>query len=72
MIQHIKYLSGKPNTFGTHIPVGDLNLKFSLDEKNISGYQRELNLENAITTVTLNPVVPLIKENIFVPTRIAY
>ncbi len=48
----IKYLSGKPNTFGTHIPVGDLNLKFNLDEKSISEYRRELNLENAITTVT--------------------
>ena len=47
-----KYLSGKPNTFGTHLPVGDLNLKFNLDEKSISEYRRELNLENAITTVT--------------------
>ena len=34
------------------MPVGDLNLKFNLDEKSISEYRRELNLENAITTVT--------------------
>jgi alpha-L-fucosidase 2 len=47
-----KYLSGKPNSFGTHIPVGDLNLKFNIDEKDISDYRRELNLEDAITTVT--------------------
>jgi alpha-L-fucosidase 2 len=50
--QAIKYLSGKPNTFGTHIPVGDLNLKFNYGEKEISEYQRELNIENAITTVS--------------------
>jgi alpha-L-fucosidase 2 len=47
-----KYLSGKPNTFGTHIPVGDLNLDFNYDETNLSDYNRELNLENAITTVS--------------------
>jgi alpha-L-fucosidase 2 len=47
-----KYLSGRPNTFGTHIPVGDLNLKFDYNEANVSDYMRELNLENAITTVS--------------------
>ena len=48
----IKYLSGKPNTFGTHIPVGDLKLNFNYDETNVSSYKRELDLETAITTVS--------------------
>ena len=48
----VKYLSGRPNTFGTHIPVGDLNLGFSFDENKATEYKRELNLENAITTVS--------------------
>src|ERR1035437_7145143 len=48
----IKYLSGKPNTFGTHIPVGDLKLSFNYNETNVSDYKRELNLENAITTIS--------------------
>ena len=47
-----RYLSGKPNTFGTHLPVGDLNLKFKIDKDDITEYHRELNLENAITTVS--------------------
>jgi alpha-L-fucosidase 2 len=48
----INYLSGKPNTFGTHIPVGDLKLNFNHNETGVSDYRRELNLENAITTVS--------------------
>lgn len=48
----IKYLSGKPNTFGTHLPVGDLKLSFNHNEANALAYRRELNLENAITTVS--------------------
>jgi alpha-L-fucosidase 2 len=47
-----KYLSGRPNTYGTHIPVGDLNLKFAANEKKVSDYRRVLNLENAITSVS--------------------
>lgn len=50
--QAIKYLSGKPNTFGTHLPVGDLNLNFNHNETDVSDYKRELNLESAITTIS--------------------
>jgi alpha-L-fucosidase 2 len=50
----LKYLSGKPHTFGTHMPVGDLNLKFGFNERMVSDYHRELNLENAITTVSFH------------------
>jgi len=48
----IKAFSGKPNTFGTHIPVGELKLNFDCDTSNISEYKRDLNLENAIATVS--------------------
>ncbi len=44
------YLSGTPHSFGTHLPVGDLKIKFGHTE-NVKDYKRELNLENAITTV---------------------
>ena len=68
----LKYLSGKPNTFGTDMPVGDLNLKFNLDEKNISEYRRELNLENAVTTVDFKAGDVNHRRDIVVLTRIAY
>lgn len=45
-----QYLSGTPHSFGTHLPVGDLKIKFGHTE-NVTDYKRELNLENAITTV---------------------
>jgi hypothetical protein len=41
-----------PNTVGTHIPVGYLNINFNIDEKKVSDYRRELNLENSITSVS--------------------
>jgi alpha-L-fucosidase 2 len=47
-----KYLSGKPNTYGTHLPVGDLNLKFTHDLSKVIGYKRELDIRNAIHTVS--------------------
>lgn len=47
-----RYLAGYPNSFGTHLPVGDLNLKFHHDTSRISDYHRQLDLTNALTTVT--------------------
>lgn len=50
-IQARRYLSGKPNTFGTHIPVGDIALMFHDDATKATEYRREVNIENAVTTV---------------------
>jgi len=47
-----RYLSGKPHSFGTHLPVGDLKFNFSLSGKQISDYKRSLNIENALSTIT--------------------
>lgn len=45
-----QFLSGRPNSFGTHLPVGDLKICFDHPEE-VSGYMREVNIENAVTSV---------------------
>lgn len=49
-----EYLSGTPHSFGSHVPLGDMKINFKYPQGNISDYKRELNLENAINTVTFN------------------
>ncbi len=44
-------LVGSPHSYGTHLPVCNLNLQFDYPEGYIQNYSRELNLENAIATV---------------------
>ena len=46
------YLAGRPNTFGTNLPIGDLKLKFNNSSTPVSEYKRELNLKNSITTIS--------------------
>jgi alpha-L-fucosidase 2 len=41
----INCLSGKPNTFGKHTPVGDLKLNFNHNETGVSDDRPELNLK---------------------------
>ncbi|MDR0700582.1 MAG: glycoside hydrolase family 95 protein [Tannerella sp.] len=47
-----QYLYGKPHSFGTHLPLGDLKIKSSHDNAEIKNYKRELDLEKSITTVS--------------------
>jgi len=47
-----EYLSGKPHSFGTNLPIGNLVFKFNDDASPISEYRRELNLKNSIAEVT--------------------
>ena len=48
-------MAGKPHSFGTHLPVGNLNLHFdSPDGGQITDYERELNLEDAIVRMSYN------------------
>ena len=47
-----QYLAGTPHSFGTHLPAGDLKIKFNYPSYEISNYKRELNIENSVTTVT--------------------
>lgn len=43
-----EYLHGHSKSFGTHLPLGDLVLKFKYADNKISDYRRELNLQNAV------------------------
>lgn len=46
-------LVGTPHSFGTHLPVGDLKIKFTYaDNADFTQYRRELNMENAVVTVS--------------------
>ena len=47
-----KYLAGTPHSFGTHLPIGNLKIKFNDFNNKISNYKRELDIENSVTTVT--------------------
>lgn len=47
-----EFMSGVPHSFGSHVPAGDLKLKFYYPAANISNYKRELALDNAVNTVT--------------------
>lgn len=46
------YLQGRPNSFGTHLPVGDFKMNFGHDEKKAVHYMRQLDLENSVTSVS--------------------
>ncbi|MDD3195445.1 MAG: glycoside hydrolase family 95 protein [Paludibacter sp.] len=45
------YLSGTPHSFGTHLPFGDLKIKFQHNGK-VSNYTRELDIEQSVTSVS--------------------
>lgn len=47
-----KYLSGNNNSFGTHLPLGEMVLDFEYPGTTVSDYRRELNLETAVATTT--------------------
>ncbi|MFV0329373.1 MAG: glycosyl hydrolase family 95 catalytic domain-containing protein, partial [Dysgonomonas sp.] len=47
-----EYMAGIPHSFGSHVPAGDLKMKFYYPAGNVSNYKRELSLDNAINTVT--------------------
>ncbi len=44
-------LVGKPHSFGSHLPIGNLNLQFDYPAGKIQNYYRDLNLENAVAKV---------------------
>ena len=45
-------LSGAGKSFGTHLPVGDLDMRFVYGEGEIKDYRRQLDLENSILSVS--------------------
>ncbi len=47
-------LNGMQTSFGTHLPIGDLKMKFTYPKGDITGYRRSLNLNEAISSVSFN------------------
>lgn len=47
-----KYMSGTPHSFGSHLPIGDLCLEFNYPDGKLKNYQRDLNIENALASVS--------------------
>ncbi|WP_455587757.1 glycoside hydrolase family 95 protein [Bacteroides sp.] len=47
-------LNGVQTSFGTHLPIGDLKMKFTYPEGEITGYRRSLSLDEAISSVSFN------------------
>lgn len=45
------YLKGNYNSFGTHLPVGDMKMTFTYPKGEMKKYRRTLSLETAIKTV---------------------
>ena len=45
-------LAGTPHSFGSHVPLGDLNIAFDHAGNSVSDYKRTLNLANAVNEVT--------------------
>lgn len=47
-----EYLRGFSQSFGTHLPLGDMVMTFTYPDKKITDYRRELNLQNAVAKTT--------------------
>lgn len=45
-------LTGRTGSFGSHLPIGDMKLKFSYPQGETSSYRRQLDLTNAVSSVT--------------------
>lgn len=45
-------MAGSPHTFGTHLPMGNLKIRFAYPDGEMSNYQRELNLHTAVSKVS--------------------
>jgi len=60
-----KHLSGTSHSFGSHLPIGDLNIKFNYPAGKANDYRRELNIENAINSVSFKLGKVLYKREYF-------
>lgn len=45
-------LNGNQTSFGTHLPIGDLKMKFIYPQGEVTGYRRSLNLDEAVSSVS--------------------
>lgn len=49
-----EHLKGVQNSFGTHLPMGDLKMRFTYPEGTVTDYRRSLSLDEAISHVSFN------------------
>lgn len=49
-----KLMAGTPHSFGTHLPIGNLNLNFTYPDGRFSNYDRNLDLKNATASVSFD------------------
>lgn len=49
-----EYLNGHSVSFGTHLPLGEMVLDFTLPSKNITNYRRQLDMSTAVASTTFN------------------
>ncbi len=47
-----EYLTGQPHTFGSHLPLGDLILRFNYPDTSYFDYYRDLDMEQGISSVS--------------------
>ncbi len=47
-----EYLHGFSQSFGTHLPFGDMVMSFTYADPRVTDYRRELNLQNGVATTT--------------------
>ncbi|MCC8170368.1 MAG: glycoside hydrolase family 95 protein [Parabacteroides sp.] len=47
-------LSGMQTSFGTHLPLGELKMRFTYPQGKVTGYRRALSLDEAVSSVWFN------------------
>ena len=46
-----EHLLGNKENYGTHLPMGNLLINFDINKEKVTNYSRELNIENAVSSV---------------------
>lgn len=49
-----EHMTGNQTSFGTHLPIGDLKMRFAYSEGEVTGYRRSLSLDKAVSSVSFN------------------
>ena len=49
-----EHMTGNQTSFGTHLPIGDLKMRFAYPEGEVTGYRRSLSLDKAVSSMSFN------------------
>lgn len=58
-------LHGTPHSFGTHLPIGEIQLHFSHSSDKVTNYRRSLNIEQALCKIDYQIMILFLHENTF-------